>query len=282
MEDIRLQVRDMRPRIIDIQFNQAMGILKPRISPVAALRKQQSIARRSQPWMSSHTEILNLLTRIGDWIFSPKSSLLLVEAPARAENKAKETAIELIGMLQPTATRVSWYLSTKTSADHGVTIDDIFKGLAYQLISLDPHNINKLLDGNLTAMKLQQEHSEREWTDLLYIILKHLTECFIVIEAEDVYKTMGQEASFLESILSSFRRLISRASEDGLRVKILIVGYGKLSNHGLESSTKEPTMNIVSLQPSVPVPASRRRGGARSAFQSPGWLNLRYRVSKNQ
>lgn len=282
LEDIHLNVLDMKPRIIDIQFNQAMGILKPRISPLANLREQQSIAKRSQPWMSTSTDIPNLLTRIGDWIFSLQSSLLVLKAPARSEAKAKEIAIELIGMLQATTPRVFWYLSTTTFVDHSVTIVDIVKGLAYQLICFDPENINRLLDGNLTAMKLQHDHSEREWGDLLYMILKHLSDCFIIIEAQDVYKMMGQETSYLESLLSIFRPLITRASEEGLRIKILLVGYGKSSNRGVASSTKEPSIDIIPLQPSVPVPANRRRNGTRSAFRSPGWLKLRQRVMNRQ
>lgn len=282
LEEIHLNVLDMKPRIIDIQFNQAMGILKPRNSPLAALRSQQIIARRSQPWMSANADTANLLTRIGDWIFSSESSLLVLRAPVRAESKAKEIAVEMIGLLQPTATRVAWYLSTTTSADHGMSIVEILKGLAHQLVCFDPENINRNLNANLTATKLQHEHSEREWADLVYMILQYLSYCFIFIEAEDFYKTMSQEESFSETMLSIFHSLIARSSEEGLRVKILLVEYGKSSNHGTTFSAKEPFVNIVPLQPSVPVPASRRRSGTRSAFQSAGWLNLRHKVMKEQ
>lgn len=227
-------------------------------------------------------DISNLVTRICDWIFSSKSSLLILEAPMRAETKAKEIAIELIGLLQATDKRVSWYLSTTTCVDNDVTIVDILKSLVYQLICFDPENIHRLLDGNLTAMKLQQEHSQREWAELLNTILKHLSDCFIVIEAEDFYKLMEQKASYMGSLLSILRPLTARASDEGLRIKILLVGYCKSSNHGIASSTQEPFVHTVPLQPAVPIPTARLRNGTKSAFQSPMWLNMRHRVMKEQ
>lgn len=276
MEEIRLNVLDMRPRIIDLQFSNAMGILKPSVSPLAALQQRESITRRSQPWMSGNAETANLLTRIGDWIFSSQSSFVVLQAPARTEAKAKEIAVEVIKLLKPTATRVAWYLSTGSTADHGPSMIEILKSLAFQLISFDTGNIQGALGSNLNATKLQQEHSEREWADLVYMILQYLSRCFIVIEAEDVYKTMGQDSSFFDTLLSTFHPLIDRACVEGLRVKILLVAYGK------SSPTNDPSMKVIPLQPSVPVPANRRRAGTRPAFHSPGWHNLRCRVAKEQ
>lgn len=278
LEGIYLNVQDMRPRIIDMHFNQAMGILTPRLSPDEALRKQHIMARNSQPWMSTSTDIASL-TRIAEWIFCSKSSLLVIEAPKMAETKAKEIVTELIGMLRPPARRICWYLSTTSSTDHHNAIVDILKGLIHQLIRFDPENIHRILDGNLTATRLQQDHSEQEWTDLLYIILKHLSDCYIVVEGEDVFKLMGQDARYLERLLEIFRPLVTRASEEGFRVKLLLVGYGR-SPQAIASSAEDPFMSMIHLRASVPIPANRRRGGARPAFQTPMWLNLRTRVMK--
>ncbi|KAJ0109954.1 hypothetical protein J7T55_014756 [Diaporthe amygdali] len=255
LEEIHFNVRDMRPRVVDIQFGQAMGLLTPRIAPLDAFRRQQRLARRIQPWISQNSEIAHLVANIGSWIAFPKPSLLVLEAGPKAETKAKEIVTELIGMLRPAARRLCWYLSTANSGNEGITLADIFKNLIYQLIRLDSVNMARILDGNLTSIKLQGEHTDREWIDLLCSILRHLQDCFIIVEAEDMFKILGKDVAQLDRVHSVFQLLVDQASNEGCQVKVLFVGYGRST---AASDTSAPisvsSRRVVSLRPLVPVP----------------------------
>ncbi|SPO04286.1 uncharacterized protein DNG_06969 [Cephalotrichum gorgonifer] len=273
LEATHLDVRDMKPRIIDIQFNQVLEALKPRRLPDDALRKHQSLARRSNR-SSQHRNVDGMLQRVGQWISAPKSSILVLRAGPRAEARAKEIATELITLIQPNARQIIWHLSDIRTEGACVTATDVLKSLVFQSMKLGA-DVMSSDTGNFTAEKMQASHTDQEWIDLLCHILGRLPRCFIVVEAEDVFKALrgnpGATSQFLKLLQSLVHRMDSRNST----VKLLVVNYGGDLDGDIAQSKKTTVMTV---QRPVPIPPRLRRPGGRSVFRSPTWSSLGGRI----
>lgn len=262
--------------VLDIQFDTVMKILEPKISPAVTLRKYQSLCRRSPQWSTQNSDMPYLIKNIEAWIASPKASLLVLHASPRSQLRARGIATELVSLLEPTAKQVAWHLADIGQRTEEASVSEIFKSLVCQLLSLDAQNMVKHLKGNLTAAKLQERHSNEEWVDLVCLILRHISACYIIVEAPstvDPLVAIGRDSQHCHEIHLLFQRLVDKAEEVGCRIRILLIidGVSAAGSHATP-------FKMIRLQPPATVAQSRRNRHLRTSFRSPAWQNLKHKV----
>jgi hypothetical protein len=113
---------------------------------------------------------------------------------------------------------------------------------------------------NFSTAKLHGYHSEEEWLKLLCHILRYLNACFIVIEAEDIFKNKDEAKQLLELV----QRLAAQFQDMGDSIKLLLVNYNNSWNG---SDTLGLQGRVLYVNREAPVPPGRRRAGARSPFR---------------
>lgn len=262
LEEIHFDVKDMKPRLIDIHFNTILKVLQPRTCPEEALRKQRGLVRRSSPWRSQNQETLKIIASVGQWISSPQSSVLVLQSQPRAQNRVKEIATQVIGLLQPQSKKVIWHLSD-ISLD-GVAAVDVLRSLVFQSLKLEPGLVVSEAN-SFTAASMHASHSETEWLDLLCHILKKLDSCLIIIEASDVL--VDSEEAF--KLVQVFQILAGRLQNDQMPLKLLFINYEK--EWPDLGPTRGGKYKVLVVKREPPVPVSRRRLGTKSTISGAGW-----------
>ncbi|ETS73986.1 hypothetical protein PFICI_13852 [Pestalotiopsis fici W106-1] len=272
IDQVHLNVMDMKPRLVDMHFNHVLGVLKPKRSPEDALQKHRSLIRRSSPWRSQNRDTFEIFQRLGQWISAPKTSLLVLQAQPRAQSRVKEIATQLIGTLQPTSKRVIWYLSSISFADlDAVSAIEVLRTLVYQSMKLEPGLVISQPE-NFNTAKLHASHTESEWFDLLCSILRRLATCFIIVEAEDVFRD-EEEAN---KLVQAFEMLADRFQSAGMAIKLLLVSYGPVRSR--KATEQQSNSGVLVVGKDSPVPPRLRKPGSRSPHQSVGWNGLGRRL----
>lgn len=267
LNEVQFDMKQLKPRIVDMHFNHILDVLKPKRSPEDALQAHRSIIRRSSPWRSQNQNTVELFQSVGHWITSPQSSRLILQTQPRAQARVKEIATELIGILQPQYKQVIWYLSGISHNDEGgVSTIEILRSLVFQSMKLVPELVASD-SSNFSTAKIHAVHSETEWLNLLCFVLQQLTACFIVIEAEDVFIYEEESKQFVELT----QRLANRFQDTGTSIKLLFVNY---SNDWPGSVTLGPQERIIVVNREAPVPPRRRRPGTRSVFRGASWSGI--------
>lgn len=255
----------MKPRIVDMHFNHVLGVLKPKRSPQDALQKHRSIIRRSSPWRANNRDTFEIIQRLGEWISTPNTSLLVLQAQPRAQARVKEIATQLIGTLQPKTKRVIWYLSSISFADlDAVSVIEVLRTLVYQSMKLEPGLVVAQPE-NFNTAKLHASHTETEWFDLLCSILRRLGTCFIIVEAEDVSR--DEEAA--NKLVQALQMLSNRFYSTGVSIKLLLVSYRPVRSTKDSGQHANWKVQIVSRE--SPVPPHLRKSGIRSTHQTANW-----------
>ncbi|KAF3766216.1 hypothetical protein M406DRAFT_68578 [Cryphonectria parasitica EP155] len=258
---------DIQARVRGIEFRTELEALKPRVLPSKALIGQRSVSRATRPWTMQAQDIVTLIKSISDWMESPDSTLLVVDAM-----RAKEIASELIGgVLQPKVKWICWYLPDR---DEPFTVAGVLSSLVWQLYELDPAKVAGCLNGNLNRT------DEDQMTEILRLILVQLSSCYVVIDAGDAGQSVDN-TSQLERLNDRLQDIIDRTSVENCLVKALLFGSGiSLQPAKPSVASTKSSRKIISLRPPAPIPVSRQRPGARHFFQDPGWLSLQRRVAK--
>jgi hypothetical protein len=252
----------MKPRIVDMHFNHVLGVLKPKRSPLDALQKHRSIVRRSSPWRANNREIFKIIQRLGEWISTPNTSLLVLQAQPRAQARVKEIATQLIGTLQTKTKRVIWYLSSISFADlDAVSVIEVLRTLVYQSMKLKPELVVAQPE-NLSTAKLHASHTETEWFDLLCSILGQLGTCFIIVEAEDV----SRDEPEANKLAQALQMLANRFQSTGISIKLLLVSYGSFRSRKESEQNTSPEILIVNRE--SPVPPHLRKPVGRSIYHT--------------
>ncbi|KAI1131334.1 hypothetical protein F5Y10DRAFT_74044 [Nemania abortiva] len=256
-EEIRLGVNDMRPRIIDMQFGHIMGILQPRRMPQDALKRHQSIMKRRHPFVHNSTSMGSFSSCLDSWMSSPQPSLLVLQAGPRAERNAKDLVTHLITLLQSSSQNVAWYLSGLDSSSNGVFADEVFKSLIFQLIRTNPATCSHLVGGYLQTMKLHGEHAACDWAEILWEVAKLFQPCYLIIEAEDLARSLKGNANHTREFTQLFQGLVDRSCREGLNLKILLVAYG--FPEAREENTPSSSRSVLLVRPPVILPPHKRR-----------------------
>ncbi|KAI0109523.1 hypothetical protein GGR51DRAFT_98176 [Nemania sp. FL0031] len=256
-EEIRLGVNDMRPRIIDIQFNQIMGILQPRRMPQDALKRHQSIMRRRHIFDRNSTYMASFSSCLDTWVSSPQSSLLVLQAGPRAEGSAKGLVTHLITLLQSSSQKVVWYLSSLDSGPNGTFADEVFKSLIFQLVQTNPVACSHLVGGYLQALNLHSQHATSAWAEILWEVAKMVQPCYLIIEAEDLSRSLKGNEDQAREFTQLFQGLIDRSCREGSNLKILLVAYGFPQER--EEAASSPSRSVFLVRPPVILPPHKRR-----------------------
>ncbi|KAL2170512.1 hypothetical protein VTG60DRAFT_4798 [Thermothelomyces hinnuleus] len=206
INEIHQDVKATAPRIIDIHLNQILSALRPDHSPESALERHRSLVRRcSSPWRVQ-TQAPQILRTVGDWIVSPRSSLLVLHAQPRARASVRAVTTEFISQLRPHS-KILWHLPTPTTmttttTTTTTTATEILKSLLFQALNQAPElavaasgqpNLISTSTAvprlNLSAAELQHApRTGRGWANLLCRVLQTLGRpCFLVVDAEDLF-----------------------------------------------------------------------------------------------
>lgn len=240
-----------------MQFSSILQVLKPQHSPAEILGKVQSLAKRLQTPSMPSRDTVGLLKSLADWVSRKESALFLVKAGARAEARAKEFSADVVKILQPTPYGVIWKLSWIPS--HGIvpSMTDMIKGLIYQALRHDPSLLHQYPE-ELNVTKFQTNHTEVEWISLLSQLFARLSNCFVVIEAEDIFHANRDTPEWTSQFLILFQDLVDQAEANGKRLKILVIGYGATASI-LQTTQGRKNRIVSSIQRPQPVPPHLRR-----------------------
>lgn len=180
--------------------------------------------------------------------------MFVVQVGPRAEDRAKDLAIDVITLLKCTDYTVFWHLSEPVKTNRACTLTDIFKNLIYHALRHDP----KLVSGESrigTITGFQIEHSLQEWLSLVCLVFSKISQCFVIVETEALYRESGRDGTVIRQLIESFQHILDSVSQAGNIMKLLIVSYG-CEARALVSSGIIPRI-VASINQSQP--ASRRR-----------------------
>lgn len=263
--DVQGTVRDTRTRVIDLQLNEVINNLKPKTLPEETFHRQKSLLRRGSPWLDDNKMTVDMIQRLGDWICAPATPLLILQAGPRAKANAKELAMELIDMLEPSKLAVVWHLSDASDIEDTFSRADVLRSLVFQTMRGAQNLIGDKLE-SLDAAKFQSLHTEGEWLDLLSLILCQLPKCFMLAEAEE-----GAESL----LLSMLETVIGRVQSSGCALKVLLLA----GNTDLSSAiTLGEQTAVFTVQKPTPPPAHLRRPRTRQNPRTLAWAGVKKRL----
>jgi hypothetical protein len=168
----------------------------------------------------------------------------------RAEARAKDFAVEVINHLQTTPYKVFWTLSQLGSRDDSVSTIGLLKSLVFQALRHDPDLLANNVE-QLNITRFRTEHTESEWVDVLCLVLSKLSKCFVVVEAEDLFRDL-RDQELVKKFLQVFQTIVDKTASSGSLVKILVVSFGR-------TDPTVPGKNnriVTAVQPVAPVPPS--------------------------
>jgi hypothetical protein len=240
IDQIHLDVGEIKPRVFDMHFKDMMDILKPNISPEQTLQSHQSLIRRTTPKLTHSPDDARVLRAISNWAQRPQSPVLVLQAEVRAQSRVKRLAIEVIGSLKPHGQPIVWYLSSTSPHEASMaSTAGVLRTLVAQLMVMAPQIVSNSPD-NFNAKKLLASHSDEEWLQLLCWLLEQVPARFVVIEAEDVMRNEGDSGS----LMAILKTLSSQLVEKGLGVKLLVVSYRRSQELQQLKAPKAATLNI--------------------------------------
>jgi hypothetical protein len=250
---IDANITDMRPRIVDIQFSHILDILKPINPPELALQKVQSFTKRGQLLSIQFRESEDLTKSFNAWLSQEGSSLFVVQVGPRSEFKAKEFTASVIEFLRTTEYAVFWNISQLAAQSHPASLNDIMASLVYQALKHNPAALCNNLD-QVNIAKFQESHTEAEWRALLLNIFSQMAECFVIVEAHDLFLACREDPGWTSRFIQVFQDLADQAARSSRSLKILVMNYDK------EHLKVEAENRITSAMPApTPVPPHLRR-----------------------
>jgi hypothetical protein len=232
--------------------------LQPRISPHETLQKLQSIVRRSRARRPPETPQKDIIQNINHWSTKDGSSLFILRVGARAETKARELATDLVEYLQARNVNVIWQLSRtqEMSTAEPPSFEAVLKVFIYQILKLQP---SLLQPQDLSITKFHSVHAASEWAAFLKLLLAQLSQCYIILEAHDLFQANNWSAvsNWIPEILELFQDLAIQANRQGHRLKFLVLCYGRQG----EGRENIGDMRGLLKRPNI-VPVSRKNAAA--------------------
>ena len=260
-------VRDTRTRVIDLQFNDVINNLKPQILPEDSLRKQKALVNRGKPGLNSSQGMVEVMQRLDNWICAPDSPILILQAGPRAQLNAKQLAIELLCVLEPTKVAVIWHFSDGNQQEDFLSMTDILRCLVFQLYRIAPELLNPSVEG-VNATRLQAQHSEAEWLNLLCLTLSRFHRCFLLCEASGASDRCKQDGELLKML----EVIVDYCRSGSCLLKVMLLS----GTTNLAGSVKcSETSTIITVQRPDLYPPHLRRSGARQNNRGYAWSGVR-------
>jgi hypothetical protein len=251
---IQVDVKDIVPRIYDIQFSKILTFLTPKTCPEENLQKVRSLAKRSRA-LTPAQEPPDLLRSLNQWFTKEHSLLFLLRVGPRAEPKAKELAADVIHFLQSKHVRVLWTFSPSTISDSQPSMVKVLQCLIFQALRSDPSLLNP---SELNINSFQSNETQSEWTNLLYKIFSGVSNCYLIIETHDLFRENRDNIEWSTEFLQIFQNLVDRAVQSGNSLKILVLSFNTplaTIQNGLGKGNRMTSL----IQRPVPVPRHLRR-----------------------
>lgn len=268
-ERIDINIEEMLPRTRDIQLSHILASLQPETSPQDALQKLQSIVKRSRSRRLPETPQRDLIQDINHWSTKNGSSLFILRVGPRAETKARELATDLVEYLQAQSINVIWQLSStqEMTTTDPPSFEAVLKTFIHQILKLHP---SLLQPQDLSIAKFQSVHAPSEWATFLKCLLAQLSQCYIILEAHDLFQARDWSAvpNWIPDILKLFQDLAVQADSQGHRLKFLVLCYGRQG----EGCEEIGDMRGLLKRPNT-VPVSRRHAAAHRKGVK-GWMRV--------
>jgi hypothetical protein len=205
--------------------------------------------------------------------------MFVVEAGPRAKARTKDLAVEVTGLLKSTDYAVFWHLSEPIMMDRACTLVSILKYLIYQALRYDSTIVSTDPTlGNIASF--QMEHSLAEWLSLACLIFSKIPKCFMIIEAEDLYRISGRDGALARQILQIFQQVLNAVSRAGGIMKLLIVSHGRDSVAAMSSG--DIPLIVAGINQSLPVSRLLKRQYSQRARPGLERHHLRPRLVASQ
>jgi hypothetical protein len=274
-EAIQLDVSDMKPRMIDLQFMKIYDMLSPDVNPDTLLKRHTALARSRRQTSAGHIQAsVDIPKLLGQWMSAVGSSLFILRSGPRASAITRDHAINIINYLRSAHYKVFWILSPTSACDSEPSMMNILRSLVYQVIHHDP-NILLRFPENLNGQQFLSNRSESEWLDLLCLLISRLDKCFLIVETEDLYQASRQKPEWPQQFLQVFRRLMGSAEASGSLIKILVATFDCCTSP-IAIQQEAFTSFVATVQKPCVVPPRLRRGMSR-----PKWRGFAQPVSRS-
>jgi hypothetical protein len=257
---ISVDTHTTNERTLRLEFHKVLKFFAPATLPDAILRKATYLVRRNPTFNLPSTDITRILRLFGDWISFQKTSLLIVQVSPSAKSQAKELTNEMLSHMNAKNLTVFWSLSSGLTPVNPV---GILKGLIFQIL----HQMGELFAQfmeQLNISKIRTQHSEREWADLLSLLLSKVPTPYIVLELHALTTTRPHDSDMSKHLVHLFHSVCERALTYGSMVKVFV------STHGMVSNLSLPTNNcnviLTSLRAGTQVPPRLRHLAQRTEF----------------
>ncbi|KAH7084903.1 hypothetical protein BKA63DRAFT_4973 [Paraphoma chrysanthemicola] len=269
-EQVSVDVRGISRGVYRLEFHQVVQFLAPTTSPMNALRKVQSFARRDTDTALVSQNNARVIKLLQAWAAADRSSLLIIRTPLRAHKQARELAGDVIKRLTKGSGCVFWNLTLPRIATSGEEcMASVFKSIIHQILKHSADLFTEFAE-QLNAVKVLDSHTESEWADLISLLFTKIPDAFVVIETEGLYRGNQHDPEWADRFVFLLQRIIDKTTTAGNRLKILLVVFGtaiKIS----PSSSNDSDVVVTSLQQSTPVPPRLRHIARRSDSNGRKW-----------
>lgn len=253
---IHLDVREQKAGICDIRCSQILSVLKPSRNRQDVLQRCQSVAKTHRSWTLPTRDSAHFVQCLNSWMSISGSSMFVLQADPRAEDRTKDLAVEVTSLLSATSHKVMWNLSEVSSSKFQSSMANVFKNLIHQALQSDPSIILSEPD-LMDITKFQSDHTEEEWLDLLCMIFLRIPKCFVIVEVKDLYHFSNYNPIRPKQLLDTFQLIVDKVSSGKSIIKLLVVSYGTRMARCLDPSVKTP--RIVSRIGHAPPPSRRSK-----------------------
>ena len=269
---IELNVAEMRPRILGMQYSQVLLEMRPKVLPEEVLQKNQALANSCRNPHVTFQDSAAILHNVEAWLSKPTPSLLLVSAGPRTEARGKEVVAKVVESLQHGKDFVIFTLSQPTDARGPPSLADHMKSLVFQLLRAGSVSQDDTIS-KLTAAQAREPHTSAEWISLLRAIISHIPRLFLVFEAEDLFRAHHADEAWQTAFLSNFQTLLDTSRNEGTMLKILLVGFN-MPRPVLKRIRANDDYIVTSLQLPRPMPPHRRHPMSRRSRDDVLWERL--------
>ncbi|KAG9230907.1 hypothetical protein BJ875DRAFT_408011 [Amylocarpus encephaloides] len=217
LEKLSLEAGSQRKHIRDMYYMDVLDILRPQRSLVDLLLTSQSLSPKGRLLEPRKQDQCLFLRALVDWLSMPESSIYFLQSNLGTEISTKQMAIPVAHRLRRSAYEIIWYISGSHDDDKQRDLVDVLKVLIFQLLKSE--NVS------LVASKYQSHHLEREWKALFFLLLRKVSRCLMIIQAESVLSRKISTPSLSTALSAIAEQAIANAKRDNNILKVLLVTY---------------------------------------------------------
>lgn len=270
MSDTQTKVGDIQKRVKGLQRSEAMRAIRPKVLPESALSQQRRQIMRAGSWSTQSPSMAELIHRIGDWISSPESLILVLQPGPRAETKTAQVVLDLIDLLQSSSSKVAWHF-VNTHGKEAIYRDDILKSFSFQFLMQD-EELDDTDDLDVDASRLSAIQRKSSWMELLGLILRRYSQGFLVITGDDILASAEASSEPAENIFCLFEDLLRGCQKAGSEIKMVLVSSCPTM---LIAAQKSALSTVITVQRPPPPPPHLRHLNIQPRSQTLNWMGVK-------